>query len=104
MRARGYNNEEGECVLIEGVPVQFLPAYNALLEEALHEAQPMPYEATTTRVLRLEHLVAICVQTGRSKDRARVQLLREEATIDHAYLLEILRRYRLEETWKTWTN
>lgn len=64
----------------------------------------MPYEATTTRVLRLEHLVAICVQTGRSKDRARVQLLRDQATIDHAYLLEILRRYRLEETWKTWTN
>ena len=34
LRRRGYP-EEGECVLIEGIPVQFLPAYNALLEEAL---------------------------------------------------------------------
>src|SRR5215475_129967 len=37
LRARGYA-EEGECVNIEGVPVQFLPAYNSLLEEALREA------------------------------------------------------------------
>jgi hypothetical protein len=37
LRRRGYE-EEGECVNIEGVPVQFLPAYNALVEEALAEA------------------------------------------------------------------
>jgi hypothetical protein len=36
LRARGYR-EEKECVNIEGVPVQFLPAYNALVEEALAE-------------------------------------------------------------------
>ena len=37
LRARGYR-VEGECVVIEGIPVQFLPAYNVLLEEALAEA------------------------------------------------------------------
>ena len=37
LRGRGYE-EEAECVSIEGVPVQFLPVYNALLEEALREA------------------------------------------------------------------
>ena len=46
LRAKGYT-EEGECVLIEGVPVQFLPAYNALLEEALREARDMSYQATS---------------------------------------------------------
>jgi hypothetical protein len=34
LRRRGYI-EEGECVLIEGVPVQFLPVYNALLDEGV---------------------------------------------------------------------
>jgi hypothetical protein len=48
-------------VIIEGVPVQFLPAYNALLEEALREACEMLYQATSTRVLRVEHLLAICL-------------------------------------------
>src|SRR6266542_6880326 len=61
LRWRGYT-EEGECVLIEGVPVQFLPAYNALLEEALAQARETAYDKTPTRVLRAEHLAAICLQ------------------------------------------
>jgi hypothetical protein len=100
--AKGYA-EEGECVVIEGVPVQFLPAYNALLEEALREAREMPYETASTRVLRIEHLIAICLQTGRAKDRERVRILREQATWDHEYLATLLRRHQLEGRWKEWT-
>ena len=37
LRRRGYA-EKSECVNIEGVPVQFLPVDNALVEEALSEA------------------------------------------------------------------
>ena len=94
LRARGYH-EEKECVNIEGVPVQFLPAYNALLEEALAEARETRYEATPTRVLRAEHLLAIALQTGRDKDRERVRLLREEASLDQKYLASVLARHGL---------
>ncbi|MGH7981767.1 MAG: hypothetical protein ACREFF_01310, partial [Candidatus Udaeobacter sp.] len=59
LRARGYA-EENECIIIEGVPVQFLPAYNSLVEEALNQAQEIMFEEVPTRVLRSEHLVAIC--------------------------------------------
>ena len=96
LRARGYR-EEDECVNIEGVPVQFLPAYNALLEEALAEAREMRYEATPTRVLRPEHLLAIALQTGRDKDRERVRLLREQARLDQKYLKGVLGRHRLDD-------
>jgi hypothetical protein len=103
LRARGYR-EEDECVLIEGVPVQFLPAYNALVEEALNEAQEIMYEDMRTRVLRSEHLVAICLQTGRNKDRERVRILREQAKLDQNFLAEMLRRHQLEDKWKLWTE
>jgi hypothetical protein len=103
LRAQGHE-EEGECVVIEGIPVQFLPAYNLLLQEALLEARQMSYQSTSTRVLRVEHLTAICVQTGRAKDRERVRLLLAQATMDHAYLADILRRHNLEGTWKEWTT
>ena len=99
LRAKGYH-EEGECVNIEGVPVQFLPAYNALLDEALAEAREIHYEHTPTRVLRAEHLVAICLQTGRDKDQERVRLFREEASLDMQYLMGVLKRYGLEDTWQ----
>jgi hypothetical protein len=101
LRARGYS-EEGECVLVEGIPVQFLPAYNALLEEALAEARDTPYEGTLTRVLRAEHLVAICLQTGRDKDRERVRILRSQAPLEMNYLAAVLARHRLEERWNQW--
>ena len=94
LRARGYR-EEKECVNIEGVPVQFLPAYNALVEEALAEAREMMYETTPTRVLRAEHLLAIALQTGRAKDRERVRLLREQASLDSDYLATLLARHGL---------
>ena len=102
LRARGYA-EEGEYVNIEGVPVQFLPAYNALLEEALQEAREVPYEDVQARVLRAEHLAAICVQTGRPKDRERARLLREQAALDEDYLAALLARHGLAGKWREWS-
>jgi hypothetical protein len=101
LRARGYN-EEGEFVLIEGIPVQFLPAYNPLVEEALAEAQETTYESTPIRVLRAEYLLAIALQTGRNKDRERVRLLLEQAELDRGYLTGLLRRHDLENKFNDW--
>jgi len=86
------------------VPVQFLPAYNPLVEEALREAQEIMYEDVPARVLRSEHLVAICLQTGRNKDRERVRILREQAKLDQNFLANVLRRHQLEDKWKLLTE
>lgn len=103
LRARGYA-EEAECVSIEGVPVQFLPPYSPLVQEALREAVETAYENTPTRSLRAEHLVAICLQTGREKDRERVRIFREQAQLDMVYLAAVLNRHNLEAKWKQWTS
>ena len=104
LRTRGYSEQENECIRIEGVPVQFLPAYNTLVEEALNEAQEIMYEDVPARVLRSEHLLAICLQTGRSKDRERVRILREQAKLDQNFLADVLRRHQLEDKWKLLTE
>jgi hypothetical protein len=103
LRRRGYREAE-ESVEIEGVAVQFVPAYNALIEEALMAARDVLYERTPSRVLRVEHLLAVAVQTGRDKDRDRVRLLRGQATIDQAFLDIVFERHGLEEKWKQWTR
>ncbi len=96
--------EEGECMLIDGMPVQFLPAYNPLLEEALAEARETRYAETTTRVLRPEHLAAIMIQTGRDKDRQRFSTFMEEAELDADYLRRVLERHQLTERFSAWTS
>ncbi len=99
LRSRGYQ-EEGACIIIEGIPVQFLPAYNPLLEEALAEARETTYAEVPTRVLSVEHLLAIALQTGRPKDHERIQLFLKEAELDRPYLAALLQRHGLEELWK----
>jgi len=103
LAAQGYLPEK-ECVIIEGVPVQFLPTYNPLLEEALAQAREIFYDDVSTRVLTLEHLAAIAVQTGRGKDRARLPLFMESEALDHRRLDGILARYGLTERWMQWTS
>jgi hypothetical protein len=103
LRGMGFA-EDGECVRVHGVPVQFLPAYNVLLKCALKEAIETEYDGTPTRVLSIEYLIAICLQTGRPKDRDRVRLFREEAAIDNSKLNAILGQHGLEGTWKNWTK
>ncbi len=103
LQQRGYA-AQGECILIENVPVQFLPAYNDLLLEAMTEAQERKYKNTSVQVLRVEHLIAICVQTGRAKDRERVNLFRSYPQIDHNLLETILKRHALESRWREWTH
>ena len=96
--------EEGECLLVEGMPVQFLPAYNPLLEEALAESRETRYAETVTRVLRPEHLAAIMVQTGRDKDRQRFATFMQEAEHDAEYLRGVLERHQLTERFNLWKS
>lgn len=103
LRRRGYHAER-ETVSIEGVPVQFLPTHNSLIEEALAHAREIDYEGVPTRVLGAEYLVAICLNTGRARDRARVAILREQAQLDRELLADVLKRHQLEEKWKAWTG
>ena len=100
---KGYRASEPH-VEIEGILVQFLPAYNPLVEEALAQALDIVYGSTPTRVLRAEHLIAIALQTGRPKDRARVAMLAEVAGLDHHLLDDVLVRFGLYGTWEAWTR
>lgn len=99
----GYPAEK-ECVNIGGIPVQFLPTYNPLLEEALNAAIDTHYNTIPTRVLSAEHLVAISVQTGRPKDRARIPMFQEANVLNESKLVDILTRYHLMEKWLLWTS
>lgn len=90
---------QGETIDIEGWPVQFLPVFNPLVEEALEQAKETEFEDTATRVMTSEHLVAIMLQTGRLKDYARIQQFLENKVVDNMRLTSILKRHDLERKW-----
>ena len=70
------------------------------MTEAVGQAVETKFRRTKTRVLRLEHLLAIVLQTDRPKDRARLPYLLDQAKVDQPALARIIKRHGLEAKWK----
>ena len=91
---------EGERIVVGDWPVQFLPASNALEQEALAEAVEADVEGVPTCVLMAEHLVAIALQTGRTKDYLRIAQFLEQDAVSTDRLNQILIRHGLLPKWE----
>jgi hypothetical protein len=90
-----------EYVLVGGIPVQFLVPYNELVEESVRCAKTVPFAGEQCRIPLLEYLMAIMVQTGRAKDKARLEELGKFPELfNRAVFEELIGRFRLEEQWK----
>lgn len=99
LKNQGYR-EDREHVLIEGIPVQFIPAYDELVEEAVREAREVKYKEIKTRVVPLEHLAAIMLKTGRAKDKTKLKMLMEQTKWDEKKFKSVITRHGLAEKWK----
>lgn len=99
LAARGYQ-AEGDCIHIEGWPVQFLPPAGPLEEEAILQAQETEVEGVPVRVMTAEHLAAIALATGRAKDFSRLLQFIEAGILDSGRLDAILARHGLLEKWE----
>jgi hypothetical protein len=97
--ARGYAIQ-GEYIVVEGWPVQFLPLGDALGEEALAQAIDTRVDEVPTWVMTAEHLVALALQLGRSKDHIRILQFIEAGVLDAQKLDLILTRHGLLEKWE----
>jgi hypothetical protein len=91
---------ENEYIVLGKWPVQFLPASNPLELEALREASTIDYEGTPTRVMKPEHLLAIALRTGRTKDRYRIVQFISEGAVDSSKLNDVLARHGLSAKWQ----
>lgn len=103
LQARGCSINR-EHVVIEGVPVQFLPVFDPLTQEALHTAREVRYKGARTRVFRAEHLAAIMLATNRPTDKVRLAQFLEEAELDRGHLMEIIERHGLMHQWLQFTE
>ncbi len=97
--ASGYKATPGEHVNIEGIPVQFLPPTTNLVQEALDNSVKKSFGDISTYVFQYEYLLAIMMETGRAKDKARIALALESAQPDKIKLEDILRRHKLLDKW-----
>lgn len=86
-----------EYVLFDEWPVQILTDATPLIGEAIRDAIEVEFDGISTRVFRPEHLCAVALETGRSKDFARVALFLEHGEADRDTLVQLAARYGLNK-------
>jgi len=89
-----------EHIIIEGIPVQFLLAYNDLVKEALDNIIEITLFDEITYILSPEYLMAIMLQTGRSTDKERLIKFLNEAEYNEKILSIILKKFDLQDSFK----
>lgn len=95
-RERG-NKIENVYIVIEDIPVQFLPSYiSPLFGEAIRKARRIAVRGIPSKVVRVEHLIALLLVSFRPKDKIRILELMGLA--DKHLLEEILRRVEDDKT------
>lgn len=86
---------EREYIRFAEWPIQILPDANELVREAIRKAIETEYDGIPTRVFTAEHLCAVALQTGRTKDYLRVSMFLEQNAVTAESLGEILERHKL---------
>ena len=99
LKNKGYTEWVGQWLMIEGVPVEFIPVIG-LSKEAVKNAIETEFEGVKIKVIGPEYLIALLLVAGRQKDIVKIEMLLREAKVDRNKLQEILNRHSLEEKLK----
>ena len=91
---------QDECIVIGGWPVQFIPPKDDLEREAVEESIPTSVDGINTWVMSAQHLVAIALRTGRTKDYIRILQFLEQDAVDKAKLYSVLEHHGLTAKWQ----
>lgn len=95
---------EKEHVRFSNWPIQILPAYKPLVEDALRESQAVEFAGVPTRIFTPEYLCAIALDTGRTKDHYRIAMFIEQGAVDMKLLKSLVDRYGLSAKVKNVSN
>lgn len=99
LNTKGYNKWIGQWIIIEGVPVEFLPA-EGLAKEAVENAMETEFESVNIKVMISEYLIALLLKAGRDKDKMKIEMLLNQTKINMDKLENILSKYNLTEKLK----
>ena len=86
---------QGEHIYVGKMPVQILPNINPLSDEAVRRAEKIEVAGIPTKVIGVEHLIALSLIPFRATDKYRISSLIE--TSDKKLLDEIINRFNNEE-------
>ncbi len=99
LKNKGYNEWIGQWIIIEGVPVEFIPA-EEIAKEAVENAIETEFKDAKTKVITPEYLISLLLNAGRDKDMRKIGMLLSQTQVDMKRLKKILIKYNLSEKFE----
>jgi hypothetical protein len=101
LKELGYALWEEDKIVVEGWPIQFLPATKKIEMEAIEHALEQPLaDGVNSFVPPPEYLMVIAIDLGRPKDIIRLQQFYMEGVYEPAKLNALLKKHGLTEKWQ----
>jgi hypothetical protein len=101
LKELGYTLWEEDKVVVEGWPIQFLPATKKIETEAIEHAIEQPLaDGVQAFVPPPEYLMLIAIELGRPKDVIRLQQFFEERVYEMEKLDALLKKHDLARKWE----
>jgi hypothetical protein len=101
LKELGYTLWEDDKIIVEGWPLQFLPANKKIEMEAIEHALEKPLaDGVNVFVPPPEYLMIIAIDLGRPKDVIRLEQFYTEDVYEPAKLDELLRIHGLTGKWQ----
>ncbi|MCM8785297.1 MAG: nucleotidyltransferase [Candidatus Omnitrophica bacterium] len=100
LQEKGYNEWIEQWLIIEGIPVEFIPA-EGISKEAVENAVEIEFEGIKTKVITPEYLIIMFLKAFREKDKLKINLLLQQSEIDMNKLKELLKKYNLTDKFNS---
>jgi len=91
--------QDGQYLIIGDWPLQLLMSDDPLYGEAIEAAALRDVDGQSAYFMLPQHLAAIALKTGRSKDYQRVAEFMAQGSTSVAQVAELVQRYGLHEAW-----
>lgn len=90
---------QGEYVVVDEFPIQFLVPYDDLSKEAFAHAIEVTPDRLRFKIFSLEYSMAIMIQLGKAKYVERLRVIVKHELFDTTTLNALLERFNLTTKW-----
>ena len=90
---------QGEYIVVDDFPLQFLTPYDELSSEAFANAMSVSPENIPFKIFKLEYSMAIMIQLGKEKYVERLRTLMKHSLYNKEKLESLLDRFDLKPKW-----
>lgn len=91
---------KGEAISVGVWPVQFIPVFSPLTQEALEQADTADFDGVPLRVVGAAHLAVIALSVGRAKDFTRILAVLEAGSVSRKEVAHLAAMHGLADAWK----